>query len=85
MQQLKQQLADVQQHKADDLQALVASNSDLEEQLAAVTTEADKLWEQLSSTAQELQVPPHVSTVWRYLGNCCVQVSNRLSVVFDRH
>lgn len=77
VQQLKQQLTEAQQHKDDDLQALEASKSGLQEQLAAVTTEADKLREQLSSTAQELQVLPHVSVVWQYLSECCRQYLTR--------
>ena len=56
MQQLKQQLTDAQQHKDNELQALEASKSGLQEQLDAVTTEAEQLREQLSSTEQELQV-----------------------------
>jgi cell shape-determining protein MreC len=64
VQQLKQQLSDAQQHKDNELQALEASKSGLQEQLAAVTTEAKQLREQLSSTAQEMQV---CSSVFNYL------------------
>jgi hypothetical protein len=79
VQQLKQQLTDAQQHNDDDLQALEASKSGLQEQLAAVTTEAEQLREQLSSTAQEMQVRPHVEAVWQCLSNGCIQISDRLA------
>ena len=64
VQQLKQQVADAQQSQDEKLQALKASETGLQEQLAAVTAEADEARERLRSTAQELQV--HHSGLMHY-------------------
>ena len=83
VQQLKQHLTDAQQHKDNDLQALEASKSGLQEQLAAVITEAEQLREQLSSTAQEMQVCFSVfnclAISQRHSECCIMQVPGRLA------